>query len=143
MNSKDSKELIIDYFDHEADIGIIGRGKTIESAFVAAATAMFAIMADLTEITLKQSVHIEFEENDIELALVKWLNLLIANAQTKKLVFASFTLKRIKTMWHGTAYGEAWHRDISRGTEVKGATLTMLQVAKKKEDWEARCVVDV
>ena len=32
------------YFDHEADIGIIGRGKSIEQAFCHAAHAMFAIM---------------------------------------------------------------------------------------------------
>ena len=34
------------YFDHEADIGIIGRGKTIEQAFINTAEALFAIMVD-------------------------------------------------------------------------------------------------
>ena len=34
------------YFDHEADIGIIGRGETVEQACAAAAEATFAVMVD-------------------------------------------------------------------------------------------------
>ena len=36
-----------DYFEHDADIGIIGRGTTVEQAFEAAAQAVFAIVTDL------------------------------------------------------------------------------------------------
>jgi SHS2 domain-containing protein len=35
-----------DYFDHDADVGIIGRGPTATAAFEAAADATFALMAD-------------------------------------------------------------------------------------------------
>lgn len=34
-----------DFFDHDADIGIVGRGATLEAAFETAARAMFSIMA--------------------------------------------------------------------------------------------------
>ena len=32
-----------DYFEHDADIGIIGRGATVEQAFEAAARAVLAL----------------------------------------------------------------------------------------------------
>ncbi len=37
------------YFEHDADIGIIGRGATPEAAFESAAEAVFAIMAEGVE----------------------------------------------------------------------------------------------
>lgn len=132
-----------DYFDHEADIGIIGRGDTLEEAFVQAACAVFANMANLSQIKLTQSVTIEFEEDDPELALVEWLNNLIASARSNNVVFAKFTLKREHNRFLGVASGEPWRDELERGTEVKGATLTMLSVKQHDGQWEARCVVDV
>jgi SHS2 domain-containing protein len=32
---------------------------------------------------------------------------------------------------------------MERGTQVKGATLTALQVTPQGDSWEARCVVDL
>ena len=63
------------YFEHDADMGIVGRGATIEEAFERP-PAMFAIMADLAQVP-RPTVAIEFEEADAKLALVRWLNLLI------------------------------------------------------------------
>ena len=52
-------------------------------------------------------------------------------------------LKAAPPHWHGSAWGEPWRPDMERGTQVKGATLTALQVARHGEGWEARCVVDL
>lgn len=132
-----------DYFDHDADLGIIGRGKTIEEAFVQAARAVFANMSDLSAITPQKTIHIEFEEEDHELALVEWLNALLGQARAENLVFSTFALRREKNHWIGEASGAPWRAESERGTEVKGATLTMLSVKKQNDHWEARCVVDV
>lgn len=132
------------YFDHEADIGVIGRGETIEKAFINAAEALFAIMVeDLGRIKRERSVSIEFTESDPEIALVTWLNLLVGEARSNDLVFGGFELKRDGDKWKGRAQGETWTDAIVRGTEVKGATLTALSVKKKNRRWEAGCVVDV
>ncbi|HVV68685.1 MAG TPA: archease [Gammaproteobacteria bacterium] len=133
----------VDYFSHEADIGIIGRGKTVALAFVAAARAMFAIMADLSQLHMLQTITIEFEETDLELALVTWLNLLLAKSYSQGLILGEFKLIQNNSHWIGQAMGEPWREDLVRGTEVKGATLTMLSVCKRQEQWEAKCVVDV
>ena len=133
----------IDYFDHVADMGIIGRGTLIQEAFENAATAVFAIMTDPAEIRPQASVAIEFEEADVELALVTWLNLLLGQARSRALIFGRFHLRRDGAHWSGTAEGEPWRAGLERGVEVKGATLTGLAVTQRNGIWEARCVVDV
>ena len=40
----------IAYFEHDADMGIIGRGASIEGAFENAAAAVFAMMTDLGQV---------------------------------------------------------------------------------------------
>jgi SHS2 domain-containing protein len=133
-----------EYFEHGADIGVIGRGATVEAAFEQAARATFAIMADLDVIRGDQRIDVAFEEDDLELALVRWLNALLAAAREHGLALAAFALERSGSHWHGKAQGERWRETLARGTEVKGATLTALSVRPADGDgWEARCVVDV
>lgn len=131
------------YFDHEADIGVIGRGDTLADAFVDCARAVFAYMADFDEVKPEHSVAIDFTESDPELALVTWLNLLLANARSHGLVFSQFELEQDSDQWRGKAYGSPWAPEQTRGTEVKGATLTMLSVTQSNGKWQAQCVVDV
>ncbi len=133
----------IAYFEHGADMGIVGRGTFIEEAFENAARAMFAIMADLGQVEQHECVDIEFEEADTEFALVTWLNLLLGQARSRALSFGRFHLRRDGARWSGTAEGEPWRSGLERGVEVKGATLTGLSVTQQHGIWEARCVVDV
>jgi SHS2 domain-containing protein len=130
-------------FEHDADFGVVGRGGTIEEAFVGAAEATFGLMVDLAQVAPRESVTLEFEEADRELALVTWLNALLAQARDRGLVFGRFALARDGAHWRGSAAGEPWRPALERGTEVKGATLTMLSVRESDAGWEARCVVDV
>jgi SHS2 domain-containing protein len=132
-----------EYFEHDADIGVVGRGVTLEEAFESAAAATFAVMADLSAVRPERSVTLDFEEADIELALVRWLNLLLALSHERGLVFGRFWIERDGVHWRGGASGEPWRRDLERGVEVKGATLTMLEVRESAAGWVARCVVDV
>ncbi len=131
------------YFDHDADIGIVGLGETVESAFVDAARAMFAIMVDIDSVAPTHEVEVAFEEDDLEFALVTWLNELLAAARADGLVFGAFDLKRDGATWRCRAWGEPWNERHERGVEVKGATLTMLSVEHGDGGWEARCLVDV
>jgi len=132
-----------EYFEHDADIGVVGRGATLEESFEAAARATFAVMCDLDAVRPERSVTLDFEEADIELALVRWLNLLLGLAHEQGLVFSRFWIERDGVNWRGGASGEPWRRDLERGVEVKGATLTMLEVKQDRDGWLARCVVDV
>jgi SHS2 domain-containing protein len=131
------------YFEHDADIGVCGRGASIEGAFLSAARAMFSIQTDLDSIRPGERVDILFEESDVELALVRWLNALLGASRRRGLAFRDFGLAREGAHWRGWAAGERWRETFERGTEVKGATLTMLSVRRDAAGWEASCVVDV
>jgi SHS2 domain-containing protein len=130
-------------FEHGADVGIYGRGPDVCAAFCAAAEAMFALVTDLPSVKPGVSVFFDFDEPDVELALVRWLNLLLFHAAEKRLALARFSLERQGDRWKGSACGEPWREGLERGTDVKGATLTMLSVKQEGGTWDARCVVDV
>ncbi len=140
--SKNAKMIPL-YFEHDADVGIIGRGSTIEQAFETAAQAVFAIVTDLDAVQPDTAVVFEFKEDDLELAFVTWLNLLLGKARELGMVFCRFRIHRQGDLWHAEVRGEKWHAALERGVEVKGATLTMLSVKQTGAIWEARCVVDV
>lgn len=131
------------YFDHDADIGIIGRGNSLEQSFEDAAKTMFALMGDLSSIQTRKTITVNFEESDAELALITWLNLLIGQAQAHHLLLCQFHIKRQGSVWQGKAAGEHWRPQLKRGIEVKGATFTMLSIKQVDDLWEVRCVVDV
>jgi SHS2 domain-containing protein len=142
----DTPSAILDdfaYFDHDADIGVVGRGATVEQAFEAAAAATFAVMCDPAALQPSMRVDVEFDEDDLELALVTWINRLLGEARQRGIVFGRFRLTRQQAHWQGTAWGEPWRQDLPRGVEVKGATLTALSVRESASVWEARCVIDV
>lgn len=135
--------MSFEYFEHDADIGVIGRGATPEEAFEGAAEAMFAIMVDASQVRPLIQFAFAFAEDDMELALVTWLNRLLAEARQRGLALGRFSLSRANGQWQGIAWGAPWDANMVRGTEVKGATLTMLRVGQVDGVWEARCVVDV
>lgn len=131
------------YFAHDADIGVEGRGRTVEEALVNVARATFAIICDIAAVRPLETVQVEFVEDDLEIALVTWLNLLLPEARWRGLALGEFALEHRDGGWHGVARGEPWRPGLERGVEVKGATLTMLSVRQTDGGWEARCVVDV
>ena len=131
------------YFDHDADVGVFGRGATIEQAFENAARATFALMWEPRVVAMRDEVEVEFAEADVELALVTWLNAFLGQAAARHLALADFTLARDGDRWRGRARGESWRDDLPRGTGVKGATLTALSVRPVDGGFDARCVVDV
>lgn len=132
------------YFDHGTDIGIEATGKTLEAAFEYAACAMFAIMAHPATVLPERRVWVEFDEPDRELALVEWLNRLLAQARLAGLVLASFELRHEGNHYAGKAWGMPWKNETGRATKVKEAALTQLRVEQRgPHRWVARCVVNV
>jgi len=131
------------YFDHDADVGVFGRGATIEKAFANAARATFALMWQPRDVARLEEIEVAFVEADVELALVTWLNALLGESAARRLALADFALTRDGDRWRGRAWGEPWRRDLPGGTGVKGATLTALSVRPVAAGFEARCVVDV
>ncbi len=132
-------------FAHAADIGVRGFGATREAAFERAATALTAVLTDPRRVRPRQVVEIACEAPDEELLLVDWLNALVYEMATRKMLFGRFAVR----IENGKLSGEAWGEpvDVARhapATEVKGATYTELRVAQREDGrWVAQCVVDV
>lgn len=134
-----------EHFHHVADIGVRGSGPTLAEAFEQVALAMTAVIIDPAEIAETQSVRIAVSASDRELLLVEWLDALIYEMATRRMLFRRFRVEIHDDALRGEAWGEPI--DVPRhqpGVEIKGATLTELRVWQDALDiWHAQCVVDV
>ena len=63
-----------EYFEHQADIGIRGKGNTLAEAFEQAALAMFEIMVDTIDLNPTESQIVEIEADNSEELLISWLS---------------------------------------------------------------------
>ncbi len=122
-----------------------GIGATQAQAFEQAALALTAIVAQLDLVEPRQQVHIEAKNNDPELLFVDWLDALIYEMATRKMLFSRFSVVIRADQLKATVWGEPI--DVKRhqpSVELKGATLTELKVARQdRGQWIAQCVVDV
>ena len=132
-------------FPHDADVGLRGFGPTREAAFEQAALALTAALTDPEAVRSLDKVAIACAAPDDELLLVDWLNALVYEMATRKMLFGRFAVR----IADGKLEGEAWGEPIevarhAPATEVKGATYTELRVARRDDGrWIAQCVVDV
>lgn len=132
------------HFSHDADIGVVGVGATKAEAFRQAALALTAVVTDPTAVEPLQPVRIFCQAQSDELLLVEWLNALVYEMAVRRMLFADFAVEIAAGELRATAYGEPV--DIERhepAVEIKGATLTALQVTEGADGWRAQCVVDV
>lgn len=133
-----------EHFAHEADMGVRGFGDTKAEAFEQAAAALTAIVTDPATVAPRHAVDIECEAPDDELLLADWLNSLIYEMATRKMLFSRFAVQLDGARLHAKAWGEP--ADVERhrpAVEVKGATYTALRVAPEGSGWMAQTVVDV
>ena len=134
-----------EYFEHEADVGIMGTGKSLEEAFEEGAKAMFNVMVDIDKIEPKEIVRIECKAANNEELFVEWLNKLLAEAGMNNMVFSKFKIESIKNdKLTGYAIGEALDQEKHNiKTEVKAATYSQLSIKKENDNYIVKCIVDV
>lgn len=133
-----------EHFEHKADIGIRGFGDTRADAFAQAAIAMSAVITDIGLIKDKHEVAISCNAADDDTLLYDWLNTLIYEMATRRMLFRRFDVNIVDGNLDATAFGEAI--DVQRHqpvVEIKGATYTELSVYRENDQWIAQCVVDV
>lgn len=134
-----------EHFAHDADIGVRGVGASREDAFEQAALALTAVVTESPAANAQNRVEVTCEAPDDELLLVDWLNALVYEMATRRLIFGRFEVHLDGHRLHGIAWGEPV--DVGRhepAVEIKGATLTCLRVGQEPDgSWVAQCVVDV
>lgn len=134
-----------EHFPHEADMGVRGIGASLEQAFEQAALALTAVVADPVAVIPETMIQLACEAPDVELLLVDWLNALVFEMATRRMLFSRFEVHLEGEHLDANVWGEAL--DVTRhhpAVEVKGATYTALKVARQADgSWLAQCVVDV
>ncbi len=134
-----------EHFPHGADVGVRGRGPSREAAFAEAALALTAAITDPDAVRPSTPVAIRCaDEGADDLLLLDWLNAVIYEMATRRMLCARFELGTEPGALVGTAWGEPV--DAGRhapAAEPKGATFTALSVHRDGGDWVAQCVIDV
>jgi len=136
-------------FEHKADIGVRGYGKTIEEAFENGAKALFEIMVNLKKIEKKKKVKIKCQAANLEELFVEWLNALLSEAGIKNLIFSDFKINKIEKensgyALLGVAQGEKFNPTKHEPKiEAKAATYSQLEVGKKGKYYIAQTIIDV
>ena len=132
-------------FAHQADMGVRGIGPSPEQAFEQAALALTAVVVDPHQVHDRESVLIRCESPQEDLLLVDWLNAIIYEMATRRMLFGRYEVRIEEHVLQGTAWGE--RVDVARhepAVEIKGASLTELRVGRREDGaWIAQCVVDV
>jgi len=125
-------------------MGVRGFGATRAEAFEQAALALTAVVTDPATVEPREPVAIDCEGPDDELLLADWLNRLIYEMATRRMLFGRFAVRLDGKHLRAQAWGE--RVDVARhdpAVEVKGATCTALRVAPENGGWVAQTVVDV
>lgn len=134
-----------EHFPHGADVGVRGFGETEEAAFEQTALAMTAAIIDPATVSPTIEIDITCEAPDDELLLVDWLNALVYEMATRRMLFSRFEAHINGHRLQGKAWGEVVDRERHQAAvEVKGATYTALRVQQEQNGvWRTQCVVDV
>ncbi len=134
-----------EHFAHDADIGVRGRGQSLDIAFEQAALGLTALVTDPSLVRSDERVEISCEAPTLDVLLVDWLNALIYEMTTRSMLFGRFRVKIDRLTLSALAQGEPVDRRRHEpAVEPKGATFTELRVSHDDEgQWIAQCVVDV
>jgi tRNA nucleotidyltransferase (CCA-adding enzyme) len=108
--------------------------------------ALTAIVTDPACVTPSRAVPVSCGNSNLDLLLVDWLNALIYEMSTRRMLFSRFEV-HIDDQGHLDAY--AWGEKIDTekhkpAVEAKAATYFGLSVREEQPGrWVAQCVVDV
>lgn len=133
-----------EHYEHGADVGVRGFGASPDEAFEQAALALTDAVTDPALVECRERIAVECQAPDIELLLADWLNSLIYEMATRKMLFGRFRVSIEGDRLAGEAWGEridgARHQPR---VEPKGATYTTLHVGRANGGWVAQTVLDV
>ncbi len=135
------------YLEHQADVGILAEGATLEEAFSEGAKAMFGVMVDLSGVEANEVITVKCSAKDIPTLFIEWLNELINKRDVDEMFFSKFEVKIKKTNVYelaGKAIGELIDQTKHEiKTEVKAATYSGLKYEEKDGKHYLQCVLDI
>lgn len=132
-------------FEHEADVGLVIRGRDGPELFAQAGLALFDLVCELETVEEREHYALAGEAGAVEPLLVDWLNDLVYLFQGRGVVCRRFEFAAwSETAYTAAAFGEP--TDPSRHSPrdlVKAATYHGLSVSHRESELEARVILDV
>lgn len=132
-------------FEHEADVGLVVRGRDGPELFAQAGLALFDLVCDLEAVEERASYPLTGEAGNLESLLVDWLNDLVylfegEGAVCRRFAFSAWS----ETAYRAEAFGEPVDplRHAPRDL-VKAATYHGLAVHGSEAGLEATVILDV
>lgn len=120
-----------EHVEHDADIGLRAAAPSREELFEAMAEALTGLVTDPEKVRPSETVSIECEAPDDALLLTDWLNALIYEMATRKMLFSDWQVTIEGQVLRAIARGERVDRRRHEPVvEVKGATYTSLSVTR-------------
>ena len=131
-------------FSHDADIGIRGIGETPAKAFEMAAKALTAVVVDPERVLASKTISLELEEKDLEFLFFEWINHLIHETDTQKMLFKNFevTIEDQKLLAKISG-DELCNIPAHISVKIKRPTFNALKVIHFQGNWTAQCVIDL
>jgi SHS2 domain-containing protein len=130
---------------HTADVGLWIESEDLNSLFAEAGQALFSlIIPDLSKVECRVTEQFKLEADDLAFLLVDWLNELLGAFDSRRLLFAEFSVVIEDGFLTATARGEPF--DESRHElehEAKAVTYHGLSVERQHGKWTAMVVVDI
>lgn len=131
-------------YAHGADVGIRGVGATLAESFEGIALALTSAVCELSAILPNHEVNIHCDAPDAESLLYEWVNALVYEMATRRMLFGRFRVSIVGTHLGAEAWGEPLDAERHQpAVEVKGATYTDLRVSVTGGSWTAQCIIDV
>jgi SHS2 domain-containing protein len=134
-----------EFFEHTADLGLRVRAADLDTLFVEAAQALFAvIIEDPATVRPLQPVQVRLAGTDREYLLYDWLKALLYCFDAEHLLFSRFEVHVTAEGLTGTAWGEPL--DLDRHVlshEVKAVTYHGLRVEQTADGCLAEVIVDI
>ena len=132
-------------FEHEADVGLLVRGRDGPELFAHAGLALFELVCDLRRVEVRERFELAGEADGIEALLVDWLNELVylfegAGVVCARFAFPEWSERSYRAEAHGEPVDPERHepRDV-----VKAATYHGLSVRRAAGGLEATVILDV
>ena len=139
-----------EFFDHTADVGIVGYGETPAEALASAGVGLFGVMTDLSRVQETAVRRIEVAGQDLPDLLVAWLNELLYIFEVDGLVFARFEVelkdegRRLVAIGYGERFDASRH-EVRLGVKAATHHLAVVEpvAGATSPTWRAMAILDV
>ncbi|MEE8450123.1 MAG: archease [Thermodesulfobacteriota bacterium] len=131
--------------DHTADVGIVVKGRDLNSLFANAGFAFFDLTWDLAGVEERLSYPMHIEEDGLTELLVGFLRELLYLNQAEGYIFKRFEVNQLDgSSLEITGLGEKLDPNRHQGKmEVKGVTYHQAAVSREGDTYQATVIFDI